>query len=182
MRFWTAVILVLMVWALPSAAAQAASPEPASVAATAAAKKRALKKALKKCRAIKKVNRRKACARKARKRFAKKPSKPKKPVAPKPGKTWRVDVVDDYFVDLFSPDYLEIKSGDRIEWVWSDMNQNPHNVTLESGPEGVNRTAYRTPNSPSRNYRWSRQLVETGTWNFVCSLHHLMKMTVKVEK
>lgn len=182
MRFWIVAILALMVWALPSAGAQAGSPDPASASATSVAKKRALKKALKKCRAIKKVNRRKACARQARKRFAKKPSKPNKPVTPKPGKTWRVDVVDDYYVDTFSPDYLEIKSGDLVEWVWSDMNQNPHNVTLESAPAGVNRAGYQTPNSPSRNYRWSRQLKETGTWNFACSLHHLMKMTVKVEK
>ncbi len=180
MRFLTVAILALLVWTLPSAAAQAASPEPVSVAAaSAAAKKRALKKALKKCRSIRKATRRKACVRKARKRFA---TKPQKPAEPKPGKTWRVDVLDDYINDYFSPDSLEIKAGDLITWVWSDMNQNPHNVSLISGPPGIDRFDYATPNSPSRNYSWTRQLNKPGMWVFGCSLHHYMRMAVKVGK
>lgn len=186
MRVLTVAISVLLVWALPSAVAQAATPESApAAAASAVTKKKALKKAaarkkaLKKCRKIGKKVRRQRCIRKARKRFAKKPAKP---VKPKPRKTWRVDVLDDYFVDQFSPDYLEIKAGDRINWVWSDLNQNPHNVTLESGPAGINRQDYMTPNAPSRNYSWTRQLDKTGKWVFVCSLHHLMRLTVKVGK
>lgn len=184
MRFATVAILALMVWALPSAAARAATPEPASAsaAASASAKKRGLAKALKKCRTIKKASSRKACVRKARKRFSGKPSKPVKPVEPKPGKTWRVDVLDDYINDYFSPDYLEIKAGDRIQWIWSDMNQNPHNISLISGPAGVNRFDYATPNSPSRDYTWTRQFDEPGTWLFGCSLHQYMRMAVKVGK
>lgn len=183
MRLATVAISVLLVWALPSAAAQAGAPESGAAAAAASkASKPGLKKALKKCRTIKKVDRRKACVRRARKRFSSKPSKPVKPVEPKPGKTWRVDVLDTYFEDYFSPDSLEVEAGDTIQWVWSDLNQNPHNVSLLSGPAGVNRFQYSTPNSPSRNYTWSRQLDKTGTWVFACSLHHLMRMAVKVGK
>lgn len=201
MRVATVVILALLAWVLPSAAAQAGVPEPASGAeASAAAHKRAganqhralkkrsskrkrqLRKAVRKCRKIRKKHRRKRCVRKARKRFAKKPGKPQRPDKPKPGKTWRVVVGDTYESDYFSPDLLQIKAGDSIKWIWSNMNQNPHNVTLTSGPRGVNRLDYITPNSPSRNYSWKRRLEQPGTWTFACSLHHLMRMTVKVGK
>lgn len=180
MRLATVAALAFLVWALPSAVAQAGMPDAAKPAkASATAKQRGLKRALKKCRSKKKVNRRKVCVRKARRRFA---SRPAKPAEPKPGKTWRVDVLDDYVNDYFSPDTLEIKAGDLITWVWSDMNQNPHNVSLLSGPAGINRLDYATPNSPSRDYSWTRQFNKTGTWVFACSLHHYMRMTVKVGK
>lgn len=182
MRFATVAILALLVWALPSAGAQAAAPDSSGNATASQVKKPGLKKALKKCRTIKNTNRRKACVRKVRKRFATKPDKPVDPVEPKPGTTWRVDVLDTYFEDYFSPDYLEIESGDTIEWVWSDDNQNPHNVTVISAPSGINRFDYATANSPSRNYRWSRRLDKPGTWVFGCSLHHFMRMAVKVGK
>lgn len=183
MRLATVAISVLLVWALPSAVAQAGAPESgAAAAAVSQANKPGLKKALKKCRTIRKVNRRKACIRKARKRFSSKPSKPVKPVEPKPGKTWRVDVLDDYINDYFSPDSLEIETGDQITWVWSDSNQNPHNISLISGPPGIDRFKYATPNSPSRNYSWTRQLNKPGMWVFGCSLHQFMRMAVKVGK
>lgn len=182
MRVATFVITVLLVWALPSATSQAGVPDGGSPAGVSAVKKPGLAKALKKCRAIRKAPRRKACVRKARKRFRNRPVKPTEPVPPKPGTTWRVDVMDDYFRDYFSPDVLEIKAGDSIEWNWSDMNQNPHDVTLFSGPAGVDRADYKTPNAPSRNYTWTRRLDQPGTWEFVCSLHFQMKMTVTVER
>lgn len=176
MRLAIVAISVLLVWALPSAGAQAAVPESASVAsAGTAAKKRGKAKALKRCRKINKKQRRKRCVRKVRKRFAKKPAKPAKP---KPGKTWRVDVID----KVFNPDYLEIKVGDSIQWVWSDSNQDAHDVKLESGPPGIRRSDYATSNAPSIQYRWKRTLPKAGTWVFFCSLHHLMRMTVKVGK
>jgi plastocyanin len=188
MRFATVLITVLLVWALPSAVAQAGAPDSNPSAGISAVKKPGLKKALKKCRTIRKADRRKACVKRARKKFTNTP--PVEPVEPKPGKTWRVDVLDhetdDYLgadpTDFFSPEYLEVKVHDRIEWVWSDMNQNPHNVTFMSGPAGINRFDYMTPNSPSGSYRWSRQLDKTGTWVFACSLHHLMRLAVKVGK
>lgn len=83
--------------------------------------------------------------------------------------------------DYFSPDYLEIKSGDTIEWVWSDDNH-IDNVTVISAPPGINRFDYATANSPSRNYRWSRRLDKPGTSVFEESLHHFMRMAVKVGK
>lgn len=182
MKFATFAITVLLVWALPSAAVQAGGPDRDFYAGVTSAKKPGLAKALKKCRAIRKVQKRKACVRKARKRFANRPVKPVNPEPPKPGTTWRVDVLDNYRQDWFSPDRLEIKVGDSIEWNWSDMNQNPHDVTLVSGPAGVDRFAYRTPNAPSRNFSWTRRFDQPGTWEFVCSLHFLMKMTVTVDK
>lgn len=179
MRAATFVITVLLVWALPSAAAQAGAPDPAPRAAASAKKKPGLAKALKKCRTIRKASKRKACVRKARKRFR---NKPVKPEPPKPGDTFRVDVLDDYVNDYFSPNLLEIKVGDSIEWIWSDLNQNPHDVTLISGPPGVDRLDYKTPNAPSRNFSWKRRFDKPGTYDFVCSLHFRMKMTVTVEK
>lgn len=183
MRVATFVITVLLVWALPSAAAQAGAPDPSPRAGISAKQKPGLAKALKKCRTIRKAAKRRACVRKARKRFRNKPVKPPvKPVEPKPGDTYRVDVLDDYVKDYFSPDQLEIKVGDSIEWIWSDLNQNPHDVTLVSGPAGVDRLDYKTPNAPSRNFRWKRRFDKPGTWEFVCSLHFQMKMTVTVQK
>lgn len=186
MRGLTVVTLAFLVWALPAAAAPAGAPEPAPVAAgqvqaktPGLASKRALKRTLRKCRKIRKKNRRKACVRKARKRFAREQKKQaKKPVRSKPGKTWRVEVMDDYF----APALLRIKVGDTIAWNWNDVNHNPHNITPETLPAGVNRNDFRTPNAPSRNYRWARRFQVAGTWTFACSLHHLMKMTVVVKR
>lgn len=186
MRLLTFAITALMVWALPSAVAQAGVPDPKPLAGVSKVARPALAKALNRCRAIKRPARRKACVRKVRRNFVRRQKrravKPVKPVVPNPGALHRVDVMDTYETDYFSPDHLEIEVGDRIEWIWSDLNQNPHPISLESGPAGVNRLDFMTANAPSRNYRWVRRLDKPGLWTFVCPLHHLMKMTVKVGK
>lgn len=186
MRLATVAISVLLVLVLPSAAGQARSVESsaaqtASVDGKEAKNKKQLARAVRKCRTIRKSARRKACVRKAKRRFANRPGG-NKPVEPKPGTMYRVDVLDTYESDYFSPSDLQIKAGDSIEFIWSDLNQNPHNVSLVSGPAGIDRMDYATPNSPSRNYRWVRRFDKVGTWSFVCSLHHLMTLTVKVGK
>jgi len=125
--------------------------------------------ARKKCRKIRKSARRKACLRRVARKFARPPVSI---VAA------TIDVRDKYF----SPDVVNMRSGESIVWVWSDVNGDAHNVTLFGGPVGVSPYDFETPSAPSRNYRFERRFTVPGTYELACSLHHLMTMTVEVTK
>lgn len=157
--------LSLIALAGPQPGVSAASGDPAL--RSAAAKK---KKALAKCNRIKAKKKRATCKSQVRQRFR----------APVP-----VDVRDDYF----APASLTVKSGRRITWDWGSFNGNSHNVMLDpfaSQPKSLTKSDYfrlDTGQNYAINYRFTRDLKKTGTYNFYCSLHStVMKMQVKVTR
>ncbi len=156
-------VLSLAVVAAPEAAGAGDETVPRSSSA-------AKKKALAKCQKIKSKARRATCRSQVNQRF----------LASVP-----VDVRDDYFV----PDFLTVKSGRRISWDWGTTNGNSHNVMLDpyaSQPRGLTAADYfrlDTGQNHAINYRFTRDLTKTGTYNFYCSLHStVMRMQVKVTR
>ena len=89
------------------------------------------------------------------------------------GKT--VTVGDNYF----TPQSLTVKAGTTVTWRWPgyDNAGDVHDVGLVSGPKGVKR--FRSE-AAATGYRYSRKLAVPGTYKLGCSLHHAMRMTVKV--
>ena len=88
-----------------------------------------------------------------------------------------VTVGDDYF----TPQVLTVKAGTTITWRWPayDGAGDVHDLGLVSGPKGVKR--FRSE-AASTGYRYSRKLTVPGTYRLGCSLHHAMRMTVKVRR
>ncbi|MBK5233445.1 MAG: cupredoxin domain-containing protein [Thermoleophilia bacterium] len=167
--------LAAPVLAAPTTAASSAGTAGAATSALSGKKQAAKKKALRKCRSKHSLKRRKACRRSVSRKFAPKPVKPDPPVPPA-DPVAVIDVRDDYF----SPDVVNIQSGDSIKWVWYKINHDPHNVTLSTGPAGVDRLDFQTSSSPAEGYTFTRTFTVPGTYNFMCSLHHNMTMTVGV--
>jgi plastocyanin len=132
----------------------------------------AKRRALAKCRRLDSKPRRAACLRKVRKRF----SGAGPTVVPHGPVGAVIDVRDKYF----SPALVNIAKGESIRWVWSPLNADAHNVDLITGPAGVRRLDFSTPNSPSINFEFRRTFTVPGKYDFVCSIHHLMTMTVEV--
>lgn len=157
--------LSVIALAVPQSGAGASGAE-ASVRSAAAKKK----KALAKCNRVKAKKKRATCKSQVRQRF-------RAPV--------RVDVRDDYF----APASLTVKSGRRITWDWGSFNGNSHNVMLDplaSQPKSLTRSDYfrlDTGQNYAIDYRFTRDLKKTGTYNFYCSLHStVMRMQVKVKR
>lgn len=145
-------------------------PSGRTSAALTGKQKKAKRKALKKCARKSSPVQRNACKKKVNKRFVTKPVKPA-PTAP----TVTIDVRDDYF----APDVVNIESGDTILWVWDDLNHDPHNITLESGPPGIDRDDFRSANA-AVGVTFTRTFTVPGTYHFRCSLHARMSLTVTV--
>ena len=135
--------------------------------------KKAKRAALKKCNKKHRAKARKTCKKRVNKRFRKLANQ-----APK-GKTYKVDLGDNYF----APDQVDIKVNDWINWSWANVaGYEPHNVTLAAGPKGVSRNDFGSPTTAAQSTRFKRQFSKPGTYNFVCSLHYEMTLTVKVTK
>ncbi len=182
MRTFVSILTAMVVLAVGSASAAAPSAAPviggqaasasgsAAPSALAASLTPAGRKVLKKCQKIRKVQRRKSCIKRVRKNFTK-----PEPVV---GTTYDIEVRDKYF----NPAYIEIQVGDSLLWTWPYVNKDAHNVDLVTAPAGVERLDFSTPNSPSVGFTFRRQFKVAGTYNFVCSIHHLMGMQVEVKK
>jgi plastocyanin len=90
----------------------------------------------------------------------------------------KVKVADDFF----SPTKLTIKVGDKVNFVWSPTNINVHNVTLVSGPKGVNRKQF-TSLDGSTSFHFERTFTAPGKYHFQCTIHPTMMNTfVTVKK
>jgi plastocyanin len=69
-----------------------------------------------------------------------------------------------------------------VKWVWNSYNTDSHNVTLNSGPSGVNRGKFKSPTG-TIGLHFKKQFTKPGTYKFLCTLHRtVMKMTVVVKK
>jgi plastocyanin len=86
-------------------------------------------------------------------------------------------VADDYY----APTKLTIRKGQYVKWVWNAYNTDSHNVTLNSGPSGVNRGKFKSPTG-TVGLHFKKQFTKAGTYKFLCTLHRtVMKMTVVVK-
>lgn len=162
----------------PPAAAGAASATTGSpfagISGLGVKQKAAKKRAMKRCRTKRTKVRREHCRKRVIRNFKVKAKAPVKTVPAAPVAT--INVADDYF----SPDVVSINSGDTIRWDWNDLNHDPHNITMLTGPEGVDRNEFQTSSSPAVQYSFSRRFTVPGTYTFRCSLHFKMTLTVKV--
>ena len=91
------------------------------------------------------------------------------------GKT--VTVGDNYF----TRQNLTAKPGTTITWRWPGYDEagDVHDVGLLSGPKGVRRFH---SEAASTDYAYRRKLTVPGTYRLGCSLHHEMRMTIKVRR
>ena len=81
--------------------------------------------------------------------------------------------------NYFTPQTVTVKRGTTITWRWPGFEQagDVHDVGLISGPKGVKK--FRSE-AASTDYSFKRKLTAPGTYKLGCSLHHEMRMTVKV--
>jgi plastocyanin len=89
----------------------------------------------------------------------------------------KVKVADNFY----SPTKMTIKVGDKVNFVWSPTNVETHNVTLVSGPKGVNKKQFRSLDG-STNFHFERTFTVPGKYHFQCTIHPTMMnlfLTVK---
>jgi len=75
--------------------------------------------------------------------------------------------------DFYSPTKLTIKVGQKVNFVWSPMNIDTHNVTLVKGPKGVNRKRF-TSLDASTHFHFERTFTVPGKYHFQCTIHPTM--------
>ncbi len=164
----------------PASAATADTSAGATTSALTNKQKKAKKKELKKCNKKSTAKKKKKCKKKVNKKY-KKMAKKNKNSSPKIGKTWQVSVGAGG--NFYAPTALNIKLNDAINWSWANTTgSEPHNVTLVTGPSGVKRQNFASQLTSDPGYRFKRQFTTAGNYEFVCNIHVLMRMNVKVSK
>ena len=100
---------------------------------------------------------------------------PKKVGKPKEG-----SVADFYF----SPEMLNLKVGQSVNWVWAEGNTYPHDVHLKSGPKGLkDKASYSTKTTAVTDAEFEKTFTTPGTYKFICTIHPtMMHMTIVVKK
>ncbi len=76
---------------------------------------------------------------------------------------------------------MTVKRGTTVTWRWPGYETagDVHDVGLKSGPKGVKK--FRSE-AASTDYTFKRKLTVPGTYRLNCSLHHEMRMTIKVRR
>lgn len=85
--------------------------------------------------------------------------------------------------DFFAPISVKIKQGQKVKWVWSDLNLDTHNVALTGQkPKKVKKSDFKS-GSAAISYTYSPKFKVPGKYGFVCTFHRsVMTMTVDVKK
>ncbi len=88
-----------------------------------------------------------------------------------------INVGDNYY----APQALKLKRGTTVTWRWPGFETagDVHDVKLVSGPKKVKKFV---SEAASTDYTFKRKLTVAGTYKLGCTLHHEMRMTVKVRK
>jgi plastocyanin len=88
-----------------------------------------------------------------------------------------IDLGDNYY----APQALKVKKGTTVTWRWPGFEQSGdvHDVKLLKGPKGVKKFH---SEAASTDYSFKRKLTVPGTYTLGCTLHHEMRMTIKVRK
>jgi plastocyanin len=83
--------------------------------------------------------------------------------------------------NYYAPETLKVKRGTTVTWRWPGFEQagDVHDVKLKSGPKGVKKFH---SEAASTDFSFKRKLKVAGTYKVVCTLHHEMRMTIKVRK
>ena len=83
--------------------------------------------------------------------------------------------------NYFTSSKLTVNRGTTVTWRWPGFEAagDVHDVGLASGPKGVKK--FRSE-AASTDYSYKRKLTVPGTYRFNCSLHHEMRMTIKVRR
>lgn len=160
----------------PASAATATTSDGATVSGLNKKQKKAKKKALKKCKKKSTAKKRKKCKKQVNKKYKKIAKNNPAPI----GRTWNVDVGDNYY----APASLNLKVNDAINWSWAKVGGfEVHNVTIQDPlPAGVARTDFVSQTTSIPSYRFKRQFTKPGSYSFVCSFHFGMTMGVNVSK
>ena len=81
--------------------------------------------------------------------------------------------------NYFTSQTLTVKRGTTVTWRWPGYDEagDVHDVGLVSGPKGAKK--FRSE-AAATDYSFKRKLTVPGKYRLACSLHHEMKMTVKV--
>jgi plastocyanin len=159
----------------PASAAPVATTSGATISGLTSAQKAAQKRELRKCSKLRPAKKARACRNRVNAKYKKLASAP-----PPIGKTWTVNLGDNFF----APASLNLKVNDAINWSWANVGgYEAHNVTISDPlPSGVSRNEFLSQTTVAPTYRFKRQFTKPGTYNFVCSLHFTMTMTVNVSK
>ena len=72
--------------------------------------------------------------------------------------------------DVFRPASLTVRAGSSVRWRW--VGDNPHNVTVRSGPSKFN-------SGTKRSGRYTKRIRRGGTYRIVCTIHPDMRMTLR---
>jgi len=153
------------------AASVPASASDAQVSGLTAAQKKAKSKAITKCKKKKPASKKKACIKAVNKKYNKLANTPPE------GENKAVEVGDNFY----APNVLDLKVNDSITWSWANVGGfEPHDVTLVSGPTGVDRNDFKSSTTAVPTTRFKRTFEKAGRYNFVCSLHFEMTMSVQV--
>jgi len=88
-----------------------------------------------------------------------------------------VEVGDNYF----APAKVTVAKGATVTFKWPSAEEagDVHDVKLKSGPKGVKKFH---SEAASTDFSFKRKLKVAGTYKLVCTLHHEMRMTIKVRK
>jgi uncharacterized repeat protein (TIGR01451 family) len=159
----------------PASAAPAATSSGATISGLTAAQQAAKKRELRKCSRLRPMKKVRACKRRVNAKYRKLAAAP-----PPIGKTHLVNLGDDFF----APASLSIKLNDAINWSWANVGGfEAHNVTIvDPLPSGVSKNDFLSQTTTVPTYRFKRQFTKPGNYNFVCSLHFAMTMTVNVTR
>jgi plastocyanin len=88
----------------------------------------------------------------------------------------QVKVADDYY----APVAVSVPKFGKVKWVWDGITADVHNVTLYKAPNGVTKSDFRSQSANSGTF--TRKFKKPGTYQFHCTLHKIMDMSVKVKK
>ncbi len=83
--------------------------------------------------------------------------------------------------NYYTPELLKVKRGTTVTWKWPGFEEagDVHDVKLKSAPKHVKKFH---SEAASTDYSFKRKLKVAGTYKLVCTLHHEMRMTIKVRK
>jgi plastocyanin len=73
----------------------------------------------------------------------------------------------------FTPDVIRARRGDRI--VWTNEDNVPHNVTWIAGRRFVSSARAMNPGT-----RFSTRIIQSGSVEYLCSIHPWMRGTIVV--
>ncbi len=86
--------------------------------------------------------------------------------------TKNVKVGDNYFVREGSTPTVTVKRNDTVRWAFA--GENPHNVTVTSGP-----VKFKSTTKSTGVYR--KKVTRAGLYRIVCTIHDGQKMNLRVK-